>query len=151
MLSNNIENYLNQIKIPLHLSCTTKSGWPIGLSLWYLYNDGYIYCATQKSARVVKYLINDHRCSYEVSSDQPPYCGVRGQAVARIDYTLGPKVLELLLIRYLGGLDSPLAENLLKKSSSEVAIVLTPKNVFTWNYTERMRSSIRSSNRHPCP
>jgi hypothetical protein len=151
IIPENVETYLQRIRIPLRLSCLTKTGWPASLSLWYLYRDGEFYCATQASARVVKYLNRDQRCAFEVSSDQPPYCGVRGQATARIDRSLGPGILKSLLTRYLGSTENPLARDLLKKSSTEVASILTPRNLFSWDFTERMRGSIQSQSPHNCP
>ena len=151
MFSLQAEEYLKTIRIPLHLSCITKSGWPIGLSLWYIYINGNLYCATQESAKVIGYLIQNPRCSFEVASDQPPYCGVRGQALSRIDKTIGSDILKQLIVRYLGSYDNPLAQKLLKKANSEVAIVISPTNYFTWDYTERMQISIQNEYQHPCP
>lgn len=151
MFSKNVETYLKSIRIPLHLSCVTESGWPIGLSLWYIYQNNKLYCATQESARVVRYLTHNQRCSFEISSDQPPYCGVRGQSISQINKTLGPDILKQLITRYLGGFNNPLAEKLLKNVSHEVAIIISPINYYTWNFTERMLSSIQTEHLHPCP
>jgi len=133
------ENYLEAARIPLRLACTTESGWPIAVSLWYHYQDGQLFCATQKSARVVTYLQNDPRCAFEIAADQPPYCGIRGQAITRIDKELGAEILERLLSRYLGGVDNDLARDLLSKQEHEVAIVLKPVKVFTWDFSSRMQ------------
>ncbi len=137
-----IESYLHAARIPLRLACTTESGWPMAVSLWFHYQSGQLYCATQKSARVVSYLKNDPRCAFEIAADLPPYCGVRGQAIASIDEKIGKVVLEQLLARYLGGMDNTLARNLLAKSDSEVAIVLKPVNVFTWDFSSRMQDVV---------
>ena len=134
-----IENYLNEIRIPLRLACMTESGWPRILSLWFFYQDGQLYCATQKSAWVVTYLQNNPRCAFEIAADQPPYCGVRGQVIARIDENIGLDVLEKLIQRYLGGTDNSLAKNLLGRKSPEVAIILKPEKIFTWDFSSRMQ------------
>jgi hypothetical protein len=131
-------DYLTTTRIPIRLSCTTESGWPIVLSLWFIYRDGLLYCATQEDARVVRYLKNEPRCGYEIAADLPPYCGVRGQAKARIDQGIGLEILENLLIRYVGSLNNPLAEKLLEDADKEVALVLTPINCFQWNFSQRM-------------
>lgn len=131
-------HYLQTTIIPLRLSCLTASGWPVVLSLWYVYEEGGLYCATQAQARVVSYLQRDDRCAYEVAADQPPYCGVRGQARADIVPERGGEILERLLMRYLGDIDAPLARRLLAKRASEVAIRITPVNAFTWDYSARM-------------
>jgi len=133
-----IEDYLNTVRIPIRLACTTESGWPMAISLWFQYQSGRLFCATQKSARVVSYLLNNPRCAFEIAADLPPYCGVRGQAIASIDEKIGALILEQLLVRYLGGIDNALARKLLAKRKNEVAIVLKPVNIFTWDFSPRM-------------
>lgn len=137
-----VKAYLEQVKIPLRLACKTKSGWPMAVSLWFKHQNGKLFCATQKSARLVAYLQNDPRCAFEIAADLPPYCGVRGQAIARIDESIGPKILEQLLVRYLGGVDSALAQSLIAKSENEVAIILKPVRIFTWDFSSRMQDII---------
>ncbi len=142
MFTEEIEKYLDEMTIPLRLSCVTDSGWPVVLSLWYLYEDGHFYCATQASAKVVGYLQQDSRCAFEVAGDQPPYRGVRGQATAVILPEKGLEILSRLLIRYLGGTDNPLAQKLLSRSTPEVALRITPVNLTTWDFERRMKDSM---------
>lgn len=139
-----MEDYLEAARIPLRLACSTESGWPMGVSLWFLYQDGRLFCATQRSARVVAYLRKNPRCAFEIAADMPPYCGVRGQAVASIDENIGAQILDQLLIRYLGGMDNNLAKKLLSKREDEVAIVLRPVKVFTWDFSNRMLDVVES-------
>ena len=143
--------YLEEARIPLRLSCVTPSGWPMILSLWYIYRDARLFCATRRSAKVVRYLEDEPRCAFEVASDQPPYCGVRGQGRASLDEGTGPEVLRQLLLRYLGGTESPLAQRLLAQSHNEVAIVIEPVNLFSWNFTDRMKGSFAIDATKPCP
>jgi nitroimidazol reductase NimA-like FMN-containing flavoprotein (pyridoxamine 5'-phosphate oxidase superfamily) len=133
-----LSKYLERMRIPVRLACTTKSGWPMVISLWYQSQDGKLYCATKKSARIVSYLLNNPRCAFEIAADQPPYCGVRGQATAVIDKNIGAKILKSLIQRYIGEMDNTLAKNLLKNQDEEVAIVLEPIKVFSWNFSKRM-------------
>jgi len=139
------------VRIPVRLACITTSAWPFVLSLWYLHDAGKLYCATLESARVVEYLRNEPRCGFEIAADQPPYCGVRGRAVAEIDPALGPDVLGRLLDRYLGNRSNSLARRLLARSQDEVAIVLTPVQVFTWDYRQRMADAAPSQLEKICP
>lgn len=137
-----MNTYLESVRIPLRLACTTESGWPMAVSLWFKHQNGRLFCATQKSARVVSYLQNDPRCAFEISADLPPYCGVRGQAIASIDESIGVEILEQLLVRYLGGMDSALARILIAKSDDEVAIILKPVKIYTWDFSSRMQDVI---------
>ena len=135
---NELKTYFDAVHIPLRLACATKSGWPMAVSLWYLYQDGRLFCATQRTSRVVSYLQNDPRCAFEIAADLPPYCGVRGQALARIEEDKGVLILEKLLERYLGGLDNDLARSLLSKGYNEVAIILDPVQIYRWDFSTRM-------------
>jgi nitroimidazol reductase NimA-like FMN-containing flavoprotein (pyridoxamine 5'-phosphate oxidase superfamily) len=146
-----LEQYLNEIRIPLRLSCVSESSWPVVLSLWYLMEDGDLYCATPQRAKVVAYLTKKPRCSFEVASDIPPYCGVRGRAYATIEPERGVEILERLLERYLGGKDNALARQLLSRPQPEVAIRLAPLSYHTWNFTDRMVDSIQDGSQKPCP
>ena len=133
------QTYLDGIRIPLRLACKTKSGWPVVVSLWFLYKDGALYCATQESARIVNHLSENPECAYEISSDHPPYCGIRGQARAVINDQRGVEILEELIERYIGDCDNPLAKKLLENQNNEVAIIIKPVNVFSWDFSPRMR------------
>ena len=138
-----LDFFFDSVRIPIRLACKTKSGWPMVVSLWYLHQDGQLICATQASAKVISYLQHDPRCAFEIAEDHPPYCGVRGQAVATIDKSTGLVVLKQLLQRYLGGTDNSLARKLLAKSETEVAILLKPISIFTWDYSSRMRELVQ--------
>jgi hypothetical protein len=146
-----VETFLHESRIPLRLSCLMTSGWPVVLSLWFLFEEGSIYCATQENAKVVSFLVSGPRCSFEVAADEPPYCGVRGRALATIDRDRGDEILERLLFRYLGGTDNPLAGALQQRSGPEVAIRLDPQNFYTWNFTERMANSVAGHGAKICP
>ncbi|MFC1878823.1 hypothetical protein ACFLZW_02805 [Chloroflexota bacterium] len=133
-----MREFLDTVRIPIRLGCNTKTGWPIVVSLWFIYQDGLLCCATQKSAKIVDYLQNNERCAFEIAEDRPPYCGIRGPARARIVEEIGVEILEKLLIRYLGDTNNDLAKGLLAKSENEVAIIIEPIRIFTWDFSERM-------------
>ncbi len=137
-----LEQYLTETRIPLRLSCISSSGWPVVLSLWYLFEDNYLYCATPEGAKVVSYLRKESRCAFEVAADLPPYCGVRGQAIATILGNRGDEILERLLTRYLGSTDNALAQRLLERPQPEVAIRIEPQTLHTWDFSDRMAGAV---------
>lgn len=151
MILSSHKDFLQKTLIPIRLSGITKSNQPFILSLWYAYLDDKIYLATPKTAKVVKYLLNNPICAFEIASDNPPYCGIRGQAEARILESKGNKILKILLSRYLGGFENPLAIKLINRSVKEVAIELTPTKIYQWNFTDRMKDSIESFTKKICP
>jgi nitroimidazol reductase NimA-like FMN-containing flavoprotein (pyridoxamine 5'-phosphate oxidase superfamily) len=144
-----IDAFLDSVRIPVRLACKTETDWPIVISLWYRHQNGQLLCATQKSARVVSHLQYDPRCAFEIAEERPPYCGVRGQAIATIDESMGPVVLKQLLQRYLGSTQNSLAEQLLAKSETEVAIILKPIRIFTWDFSDRMRDLVQQGRTAP--
>jgi len=55
-----VEHFLQESKIPLRLSCVMESGWPAVLLLWYLFDEGSLFCAIPETARVVSYCARNH-------------------------------------------------------------------------------------------
>lgn len=78
-----VESFLAETTIPLRLACRAPSGDPWMLSLWYRYDGGAFRCATKADADVVGLLDADDRVAFEVSTNDPPYRGVRGRGRRR--------------------------------------------------------------------
>ena len=136
-----IQSFLERQQIPLRLACVDRRDEPIVCSLWYLFEGDSLWCATQKSARVVDYLERNPVCGFEVAPEAPPYMGVRGQATVSLSAERGPEVLLSLIDRYLGDRESSLARWLIARSSDEVAIRLSPRWLTSWDYSGRMGGS----------
>jgi hypothetical protein len=134
------ERYLRETVVPVRLACLTASGWPLVLSLWFLWRDGALWCASRPGARVVEHLGRDARCAFEVAREAPPYRGLRGQARATVLRAAGGPLLGELIDRYLGARTSPLARRLLAGAADEVAIRVVPTRLTSWDYTARMRA-----------
>ena len=132
-----IEHYLQVTVIPVRLATSGRSG-PLVQSMWFLWRDCRLWCATQDSAVVVHRLQADPHCAFEVAGDMPPYRGVRGQGVAEIVKSEGKDVLRQLLQRYLGGTHSGLAGWLLSRADHEVAISVRPDHMTSWDFRSRM-------------
>jgi len=132
-----IEDFLTTTTIPVRLASAGRSG-PMVQSMWFLWRDCRLWCATQRSAVVVHRLAADPACGFEVAGDRPPYRGVRGQGRAEIIRTDGAEVLAELLHRYLGGTSSELARWLLSRTENEVAIAITPEHLSSWDFSSRM-------------
>ena len=133
-----IEEFLRSTAVPVRLSCHRPSGDLWMLSLWFRYREGALECATAASSDVVGFLRADDAVAFEVSTNDPPYRGVRGNGVARIEADEDKALLRALVERYLGGTDSSLAQNLLSDDREEVRIRIEPETVYGWDYSERM-------------
>lgn len=130
--------FLGEARVPLRLAILDGDGAPRVLSLWYLWRDGALWCATSPKAWVVERLRADPRCGFEVSGDAPPYRGVRGRGRAELDAERGPAVLEALVDRYLGSRETRFARWLLARGSDEMAIRIAPEKTSHWDYSRRM-------------
>ena len=136
---NNFDETVSDKKIPVRLACIKPTGMPAILSLWYVQIDGKIYCATQKNAKIVSYLEKNPLCGFEIAGDKPPYKGTRGEGIATIIEERGSEILQILIQKYLGMKESTLSKFLKKQSSNEVAIEITPKRIFNYDYSQRMK------------
>jgi nitroimidazol reductase NimA-like FMN-containing flavoprotein (pyridoxamine 5'-phosphate oxidase superfamily) len=141
LITEEIAKYLSEIKIPIRLACITDAGWPLVTSLWFVFMNNKLYCATQRTAKVIEFLSQNPRCGFEVASDQPPYRGVRGKGRVKLSEEMGPKVLRTLMERYHIRKDSTLGKFLLSNLNNEIAIEIEPISIFRWDYSDRMEDA----------
>ncbi|WP_415382259.1 pyridoxamine 5'-phosphate oxidase family protein [Halosimplex sp. TS25] len=134
------EQFLDERTIPVRLAMHTPDGGLWMLSLWYRYREGRLECATGANAKVVRYLRENPPVAFEVSTNQPPYRGVRGAGAASISPDPDKEVLRALVDRYLGERDGGLAESLLSPERDEVAIEIDIDRAYTWDFSDRMRA-----------
>lgn len=133
-----VESYLRESTFPLRLACVGEDGFPRVVSVWYGYDGRHLRCVSHRSSQLVSLLQRCDRVGFEVAPNEPPYCGVRGQGIARLDSDAQGVVLGQMLERYLGGTSSRLASWLLSRAEDEVLITIEPLRLFSWDYRERM-------------
>ncbi len=139
-LSNDLINtFITDVKIPIRLGFINSNNIPGIISLWYVCHEEKIYCATQKTAKIVSYLEKNPACGFEIAGDKPPYKGIRGEGTVKILNETGPFVLDLLIQKYLGEKESTLSKFLKDNSKTEVAIEITPQKIFHYDYSKRMK------------
>ena len=136
--SEQIDAYLVETVVPLRLACVDPEGHPLVLSLWFLWRERALWCATAPDARVVALLRAEPRCGFEVARDAPPYRGVRGQGRAELVPARGLEILEALVDRYLGARESRFARWLLARGKDEMAIRIVPSRISSWDFSRRM-------------
>jgi len=132
-----IEAFLRDTVIPIRLASAGRTS-PLVQSLWFLYDEGSLWCCTQREAVLTRRLIADSRCGFEVSGDLPPYRGVRGTATAEVLPERAADVLPRLIDRYLGDAPNQLASWLLSRLDREVAIRLHDLRLTSFDFTTRM-------------
>ncbi|AQA18778.1 hypothetical protein BST95_11555 [Halioglobus japonicus] len=133
-----IHNWLGDSRYPLRVSCVGEDGYPRVVSLWYIFRDGKFHCVSHRNSPLVKLLRKSPKVGFEVSPNQPPYCGVRGQGDAALTGEGAADTLLLAIDRYLGGGSQSLARWLMSRVEDEVTITITPGRFFSWDYRYRM-------------
>jgi len=136
---NSIDQILHDAKIPIRVAFIKPNQFPNVISLWYVNINEKIYCATQKSAKIISYLQNNPICGFEIAADKPPYKGIRGEGSVKIIEDNGSETLEVLIDKYLGKKESPSSKFLRDNSKTEVSIEITPSKVFYYDYSKRMK------------
>ena len=136
-----LKAFLDETTIPMRLAARRGDGSLWLVTLWYRYRDGGFECATGASADIVRFLQDDAEVAFEVSTNDPPYRGVRGNGTAELSPDVDKATLRSLLDRYLGGADSTLAGRLLADDREEVRIRIIPDELYSWDYTDRMRNT----------
>jgi nitroimidazol reductase NimA-like FMN-containing flavoprotein (pyridoxamine 5'-phosphate oxidase superfamily) len=135
-----VDAFLDAQTIPVRISTHTPAGGLWMLSLWYGYDpdDAQIHLATARSARVVEYLEHDPDLAFEVSTNDVPYRGVRGQGTASLEPDAEKALLRTLIDRYLGDTDNDLANWLLRDDREEVHVTVDVEKAYAWDYSDRM-------------
>lgn len=126
-------------KIPIRIAFLKTDGTPSIISLWYKQIGDKIYCATKRTAKIVLYLQNNPKCGFEIATDKPPYKGTRGTGHVKIIEHQGQEILKILMKKYLGEKESTLSKYLNNNSETEVAIEISPQNIFNYDYSKRMK------------
>lgn len=139
------EEFLQEAVVPARIGCHNPSGGLWMLSLWYQYRDGAVECATSASADVVQFLRKNDEVCFEISTNRPPYMGVRGAGAATVVETGSKDLLRDLIERYLGGTDNEMGEWLLREEREEVTITVDPSRLYTWDFTPRMRGIVEAN------
>ncbi|WP_048077294.1 hypothetical protein, partial [Halorubrum sp. AJ67] len=141
-------------RVPVRLGCRTPTDRPWIVSLWFAWDpvagprgddagdpdrpSGAIRCATSATADLVEFVEHDDEVSFDVSTNDPPYKGVRGRGRATVVPDEDKRLLRSLLEKYLGGVDNATGERLLRPEREEVEIRIEPERLHTWDYSERM-------------
>jgi hypothetical protein len=133
-----VDSFLESYRAPMRLAVLDEGKFPLICSLWFMYCDGRLLCATPRKSKVVRRLRNDPKCGFEIASNDPPYFGVRGRGLASISAEDGVSVLGNLVDRYLGERDTRFAQWLLERPVEEVAIAIDIEWMTSWDFTGRM-------------
>jgi hypothetical protein len=142
-----VASFLADSVIPVRLGIDAGPGGPLVLSVWFLPDGLELVGATRPTSTLVRCLERTPACGFEVAADAPPYRGVRGRATVDLDPASGADTLDRLLVRYLGSVDVPLGERLRARADDEVAFRVRPVSMTSWDYGDRMATSVAAPTR----
>ena len=134
-----VTEFLRSSTIPMRIATNTQS-YPTLCSVWYLFDEklGELLCVSHQKSKLVLDITASKKCSFEIAPNEPPYFGVRGKAVVTLSKENVLDTLTTVMSRYLGGTDSRLAKWLIGRSDEEYVLRLTPVQITSWDYRERM-------------
>lgn len=134
-----VTEFLRSSTIPMRIATNTES-YPTLCSVWYLFDEqaGELLCVSHQKSKLVLDITASKKCSFEIAPNEPPYFGVRGKAVVTLSKENVLDTLTTVMSRYLGGTDSRLAKWLIGRSDEEYVLRLTPVQITSWDYRERM-------------
>ncbi|WP_416896942.1 MAG: pyridoxamine 5'-phosphate oxidase family protein [Minwuia sp.] len=135
-----IDAHLAGERLPVRLGVRGSGDGVMVLSVWYIWRDDCLWCASSEKAALVRALRKNPACGFEIARDEPPYFGVRGQGTVSFEPG-GDGLLKELYQRYGGDLTHDFATWLLGRDADEVAIRIRPEKMMSWDYRERMRGA----------
>jgi len=150
-LTPSMKNYLRDIKIPIRIGCIDGNGLPRVVSMWFLYKDGVLYCATSKFAKIVSWLEVHSKCGFEVAPDNPPYCGVRGTGSVEILDDPDKAMLKEIYLKYCKDTPNQFQNFLFSGGRIEVVLKITIERTMMWNFTRRMEEAEYNMAEINCP
>lgn len=133
-----MHEFLLESVFPLRLAINAADGFPRVVCVWFQFLQGRFYCVSHRDSQLVVLLRGSPKVGFDISPNQPPYYGVRGQGIAELTDEGAGDVLEQLLQRYLGAADSSLGNWLLSRRDEELLITIEPQRLFSWDYRQRM-------------
>lgn len=133
-----IQAYLESTQTPMRLSTTKPDGFPLICSVWHYIENDYLYAVSHKDSLLVKTLLNQPKCAFDISTNEPPYKGIRGQGLADIQLDAS-HYLPKLIDKFLGQNFQDLQQFLMNRLDEERLIVININKISAWDFSGRMK------------
>jgi nitroimidazol reductase NimA-like FMN-containing flavoprotein (pyridoxamine 5'-phosphate oxidase superfamily) len=130
--------FLSRTRVPMRLAIETSKG-PLVVPLWFHFAADQLWACSMAQSLVIKSLQQRPTVAFDISTNDPPYKGVRGRGTARCVAADGPHALDKVLAKYVKDDQHSLAVWLRSRADEEVAIAITPTWLNSWDFSERMR------------
>jgi nitroimidazol reductase NimA-like FMN-containing flavoprotein (pyridoxamine 5'-phosphate oxidase superfamily) len=141
--------FLEETQVPIRLGILNDTQEPLVVPLWFYFDGSRFWCACQETSHIIGLISRqeDHKqnksvpCSFDISTNEPPYRGVRGQGKLTLHRNMGEQTLHRLTARYLQNTNSGFAKWLFARADSEIAIEISPTRLTSWDFSVRMGKS----------
>lgn len=139
MTKEEVDRFLES-KLNLQFATIDNKGDPNIHPVWFYYDkDGKkLFIMTGKVTNKSQNVRERSNIYFCVEDGNSPYKGVKGKGVATISED--PKkiipIVEMIILKYLGTLDHPVAKTIMDRSKSEegVVIEISPRFFSTWDF-----------------
>jgi general stress protein 26 len=127
-------------KLNLQFATIDNKGDPNIQPVWFYYdkNKEKLFIMTGKMTKKAKNVLQKPNIYFCVEDGNSPYKGVKGKGVATISDDLQTviSISDIMIIKYLGTLDNPMAKTISERSKSGEGIIIeiTPKFFSTWDF-----------------
>lgn len=132
-----IEHFLSESLAPMRVGLQTRKG-PLIVPLWFSYREGSLWSCSPRTSTLARTLVNEPEVAFDISTNDIPYQGVRGRALADCLVPDDSAELEALLVRYLGSTDNQLGGWLLSRADNELVIRWEITWITSWDFSSRM-------------
>ena len=133
-------------KLNIHLGTVDVKGEPNIHPTWYYFdvNNHRFYIETSKKSKKTENLNRNNTVYYCIDDPNPPYKGVRGKGKVKIheDVSYNVPIAEMIMRKYLGGLEHPMARSLMGsvKKGDSVILEIYPSYYSSWDYSRNKKN-----------
>ena len=120
-----METFLDGAVIPIRIA-VLDGQFPLICSTWFYFDAStkQFVCASHERSKLIRVLEKVDRCGFEIATNDSPYRGIRGKAVATLSRANVDTSLRRLVDRYLGSTNAGLGQWLLSRVDEEYEIRL---------------------------
>jgi len=142
LTENEINKFLTESKLPIHISTVNGKGEPNIHPTWYHFDStiNRFYIVTYKLSKKTENLKVNNIMYYCVDDQNQPYKGVKGKGKVKIheDIEHNIPIAEKIAIRYLGSLEHPTAKEVYRRAKNGDSAILEifPSYYSTWDYSK---------------
>ncbi len=134
-----IIEFLSTSKKNLQLATIDDKDEPNIHPVWFLYENGLIYCATEKKSKKIKNILRKSIVYFSIDEDDSDFRGVRGKGFVQIidDIDFNLVITEKIVKKYVDSLEGNLAREVMDeiRNGTEVVLEITPKFYSVWSFT----------------